>query len=85
MLRAQPQKWPASSRNGGRHQIGMVAGFASKYMAGINRYLQPSRGLSIELDGSVVHDPALESCILCDSNLYRGCTGKLVLIDDKVR
>ena len=29
--------WPASSRNGGRHQIGTVAGFISESVAGFNR------------------------------------------------
>jgi hypothetical protein len=29
--------WPDSFRNGGRHQIGTVAGFASEYPAGFNR------------------------------------------------
>jgi len=31
------ERWPASNRIGGRHQIGMVAGFASEYPAGFNR------------------------------------------------
>ncbi|MGO9849948.1 MAG: hypothetical protein ACLPKT_26125, partial [Methylocella sp.] len=30
-------KWPASSRNRGRFQIGMVAGFKSESPAGLNR------------------------------------------------
>lgn len=29
--------WPDLFRNGGRHQIGTVAGFASEYPAGFNR------------------------------------------------
>ncbi len=29
--------WPASSRNGGRHQIGTLAGFASEWVAGFHR------------------------------------------------
>jgi hypothetical protein len=29
--------WPASFRNGGRLQIGMVAGFKSESLAGLNR------------------------------------------------
>ena len=29
--------WPASSRNGGRHQIGTLAGFASEWVAGFRR------------------------------------------------
>jgi len=29
--------WPDLFRNGGRHQIGTMAGFASKYLAGFNR------------------------------------------------
>ena len=43
--------WPTSRRNGGRLQIGTVAdiksespaGFASEYLAGLNRNPQPSR------------------------------------------
>jgi hypothetical protein len=30
-------EWPASSRNGGRHQIGTLAGFASEWVAGFRR------------------------------------------------
>jgi len=30
-------EWPASSRNGGRHQIGTLAGFASEQVAGFRR------------------------------------------------
>ena len=29
--------WPDLFRNGGRHQIGTMAGFASEYLAGFNR------------------------------------------------
>jgi len=32
-----PTDWPASSRNGGRHQIGTLAGFASEQVAGFRR------------------------------------------------
>lgn len=32
-----PEPWPASSRNGGRHQIGTLAGFASEWVAGFRR------------------------------------------------
>ncbi len=31
------ERWPDSSRNAGRLQIGTPAGFASEYPAGINR------------------------------------------------
>jgi hypothetical protein len=31
--------WPASVRNGGRHQIGIPAGFKSEYLAGMRRNL----------------------------------------------
>jgi hypothetical protein len=31
------ERWPDSSRNAGRLQIGIPAGFASEYPAGINR------------------------------------------------
>jgi hypothetical protein len=34
--------WPDSFRNGGRHQIGTVAGFASEYPAGFNRNPHPT-------------------------------------------
>jgi hypothetical protein len=34
--------WPASFRNGGRLQIGMVAGFKSESLAGLNRNSQVS-------------------------------------------
>ena len=30
-------RWPASFRNGGRDQIGMVAGIKSESLAGLNR------------------------------------------------
>ena len=33
--------WPASSRNGGRHQIGTPAGFISESVAGFNRNPHP--------------------------------------------
>ena len=33
--------WPDLFRNGGRHQIGTMAGFASEYPAGFNRNPQP--------------------------------------------
>ncbi len=33
--------WPDLFRNGGRHQIGTMAGFASEYLAGFNRNPQP--------------------------------------------
>lgn len=39
--------WPDSFRNGGRHQIGTVAGFASEYPAGFNRNPQFSTRVSI--------------------------------------
>ena len=29
--------WPDLFRNGGRHQIGTMAGFVSEYLAGFNR------------------------------------------------
>jgi len=32
--------WPASVRNGGRHQIGIPAGINSEYLAGMRRNLQ---------------------------------------------
>ncbi len=35
--------WPDLFRNGGRHQIGTMAGFASEYLAGFNRNPQPWR------------------------------------------
>jgi len=31
--------WPASVRNGGRHQIGIPAGINSEYLAGMRRNL----------------------------------------------
>jgi hypothetical protein len=34
------ERWPASNRNGGRHQLGMVAGFTSEYPAGLHWNLQ---------------------------------------------
>ena len=34
--------WPDLFRNGGRHQIGTMAGFVSEYLAGFNRNPQPS-------------------------------------------
>jgi hypothetical protein len=33
--------WPASVRNGGRHQIGIPAGIKSEYLAGMRRNLHP--------------------------------------------
>src|SRR5271155_6119956 len=33
----QQLKWPASFRNGGRHQIGTAAGFESESVAGLRR------------------------------------------------
>jgi hypothetical protein len=33
------ERWPASSRNGGRLQIGSPAGFTSEHPAGLNRNL----------------------------------------------
>jgi len=32
--------WPASVRNGGRHQIGIPADIKSEYLAGMRRNLQ---------------------------------------------
>lgn len=40
-------EWPASSRNGGRHQIGTLAGFASEWVAGFRRNPQKSEPLWI--------------------------------------
>jgi hypothetical protein len=39
--------WPASSRNGGRHQIGMVADIVSEQVAGMRRNPQLSGIISI--------------------------------------
>ena len=36
--------WPDLFRNGGRHQIGTMAGFASEYPAGFDRNPQPPSG-----------------------------------------
>ena len=35
--------WPDLFRNGGRHQIGTMAGFASEYLVGFNRNPQHAR------------------------------------------
>ena len=35
--------WPDLFRNGGRHQIGTMAGFASEYPAGFNRNPQDAQ------------------------------------------
>ena len=37
--------WPDLFRNGGRHQIGTVAGFASEYPAGFNRNPHALQGI----------------------------------------
>src|SRR5271155_5546136 len=39
-LSLQQLRWPASFRNGGRHQIGTVAGFKSESVAGMRRNSQ---------------------------------------------
>jgi hypothetical protein len=39
-------EWPASSRNGGRHQIGTLAGFASEWVAGFRRNPQSPPSIS---------------------------------------
>lgn len=36
--------WPDLFRNGGRHQIGTMAGFVSEYLAGFNRNPHPDSG-----------------------------------------
>ena len=40
--------WPASSRNGGRHQIGTLAGFASEWVAGFRRNPHHGRHRRVE-------------------------------------
>jgi len=41
-------RWPASSRNGGRLQIGMMAEIISESVAGLDRNPQPSHGCAAE-------------------------------------
>src|SRR6202030_284703 len=45
-LSLQQLRWPASFRNGGRHQIGTVAGFKSESVAGLRRNSQLLRPLA---------------------------------------
>src|ERR1700722_18800552 len=51
--------WPASFRNGGRHQIGTVAGFKSESVAGLRRnshlLLRAAQGLLGQLENSGYH------------------------------
>jgi hypothetical protein len=41
--------WPDLFRNGGRHQIGTLAGFASEYLAGFNRNPQTMTKITMPL------------------------------------
>src|SRR5271165_1384089 len=60
--------WPASIRNGGRHQIGIPAGITSEYLAGMRRNLQLTscpRLKSVQSYRSTLVNPnSPETCLL---------------------
>ena len=71
-------RWPASSRNRGRFQIGIVAGIKSEYPAGLNRNSQCIQPIFKIGTAACLFSPLCSVCI-------RFCKSSLLMADTRAR